>query len=383
MNQPRIAFLNASGQPGGGEVALAQLAKGVPNAKVILFESGPAIELLRSSGLDVEILPLSERVRSVTKEAGFEGPRVLWGVLSHAWSLSRRLREFDVVHCNNQKAWVIGAMASLLARKPVVWHLHDILSLEHFSRAKIRLGVRLSRFRDAKVVANSRASAEAFVAQGGRKGRLEVLYNPVDATPFREAKPIEGLREGLGIPAGEPVWGLFSRLASWKGQHIAIEALSRLAHGHLLLVGAPLFGEEPWEAKLRDQVRTLGLQQRVHFLGFRRDIPRLLASVDGAIHASTIAEPFGLVILEAQLAGKPVVATAAGGALEIVDPGTTGWLVPPADPHALGEVLSRWIQDPQGAMNVGARSARSAAEKFDSARLSERFVKILQEEAGR
>jgi len=378
-----VCFLNASGQPGGGEIALAQLASAVPGAKVVLFEPGPAEDLLRSKGLPVELHLLPESVRSVKKESGFEGPRVAWAVLAHAWSLSRKLRGFDVVHCNNQKAWVVGAIASFLARRPVVWHLHDILSTEHFSRAKIRLGVGLSKLLNAKVIANSQASAAAFVAQGGNADRLEVLYNPVDPTPFREAKPIEGLRQELGIPEGEPIWGVFSRLASWKGQHVAIEALSRLRRGHLLLVGAPFFGEEPWEAKLRLQVRELGLEGRVHFLGFRKDIPRLLASIDGAIHASTLAEPFGLVILEAQLAGKPVVASAAGGALEIVEHGVTGWLVPPSDPAALADVLLRWIEHPSEVALIGRNSSGTASAKFDLQRLSDRFREILQEESRR
>lgn len=384
MTGPRVAFLNGSGQPGGGEIALAELAAAVEECEIFLFEEGPAADLFRSRGLVVHIRSMSRKLLTHSKESGLPGPGLALDALGQAWRLSRELRRFDVVHCNNQKAWVLGAFASALARRSVVWHLHDILSREHFSASKIGLAVALARWRKAKVIANSRASADAFVAAGGRSDRVEVLHNPVDPVPFEQAIPLPGLRAELGCADGEPLWAIFSRLASWKGQHVAIEALSRVPRGHLALVGAPFFGEEPWEMRLREMVQCLGLDRRVHFLGFRRDVPRLLATVDGAIHASTAPEPFGLVILEAQLAGKPVVATAAGGALEIVVPGKNGWLVPPGDVPALAGVLAGWLEDPEAARRIGRAAGRSARLAFDADRLRSRFRAILAEErAGR
>jgi len=376
----QVVFLNGSGQPGGGEVALAQLAAAVPGARIVLFEDGGARGLFESFGLDVSVLPMSESVRSVSKESGLPSPRVFFAAIRHVFAVARGLRDADVVHCNNQKAWVIGAIASWIARRPVVWHLHDILSTEHFSRTKIRLVVALANWRKARVLANSQASLEAFLAAGGSADRSEVLYNPVDPSPFVRAVPIPGFRETLGA-ADEPLWGVFSRLASWKGQHVAIEALARIPRGHLILVGAPFFGEEPWEAHLKSLVASLGLQRRVHFLGFRSDVPALLASIDGAIHCSTVAEPFGLVILEAQLSGKPVVATAAGGAREIVHPPQDGWLTPPGDVAALAEVLALWAAQPAEAAAVGRRSRDLAAARFEAGNLSRRFLSILQSEA--
>ena len=359
---------------------MAQLASGIPGGEIALFEHGPAEDLFRGKGIKVEVKSISPKLLENSKESGFPGPGLVAAALRHSVGLAFFLRRFDVVHCNNQKAWVVGAFASALARRPTVWHLHDILSPEHFSRSKIRLVVALARWRRAKVVANSNASAQAFILAGGRRSQVEVLYNPVDPAPFQSAEPIAGLRSDLGC-VEEPLWGLFSRLASWKGQHIAIDALSRLPKGHLILVGSALFGEEPWEAHLREKVRGMGLERRVHFLGFRKDIPELLATVDGAIHASTVAEPFGLVILEAQLAGKPVVATAAGGATEIVTHGKDGWLVPPGDADALADVLAGWTSDPEAAASVGRSAAIHAAAKFDLEKLSSRFLEILREAA--
>lgn len=383
MEPPRAILLNGSGQPGGGEIVLESLASATPWARVILLEDGPVAQRLRALGVEVDVRSMPDSVRVVSKESGMPGPRVVFAMLAHARLLVSEFRRADVIHCNNQKAWAMGAIASFLARRPAVWHLHDILDSSHFSRSKIRLAVLLSRWRRAKVLCNSQATLDAFVRAGGDSSRAEVLYNPVDPAPFLSAEAIPGFRESLGAVSGEPVFGLFSRLASWKGQHVAIEALSRLPRGHLILVGSPFFGEERWEAHLHDLVRSLGLEHRVHFLGFRSDIPRLLASIDGAIHASTAAEPFGLVILEAQLAAKPIVATRGGGADEIVRESADGWLVPPSDPQALASVLASWIAEPEAAHDR-ARGARARAlTRFEPGTLLRRFHAILSEEAAR
>lgn len=383
MGEPRVILLNGSGQPGGGEIVLEVLAAATPWARVLLLEDGPVVDRLRARGVDVTVRSMPESVRKVSKESGLPGPRVILGVLSHVLNLVADLRRADVIHCNNQKAWALGSVASFLARRPVVWHLHDILDTTHFSRSKIRLAVWLSRWRGAKVVCNSQATLDAFVAAGGRASRAEVLYNPVDPAPLLASEPIPGFRESLGAAPDEPIFGLFSRLASWKGQHVAIEALARIPRGHLILVGSPFFGEEAWEAHLRQLVHSLALDHRVHFLGFRSDIPRLLASIDGAIHASTAAEPFGLVILEAQLAAKPVVATRGGGADEIVRDAADGWLVPPSDQQALASVLSSWIASPEAARAVGRSARERAMARFEPNALLARFHSILVEEASR
>lgn len=382
MTRLRTIFLNGSAQQGGGEIALAELAKAIPQGRILLLEHGPAEDLFRSHGLEVQVHQISKAIRENSKESGLPGPSVMLSAGMQIWRLSRRMREADLIHCNNQKAWVLGALASWIARRPVVWHLHDILSKDHFSSAKIRLVVGLANLRASRVIANSKASAQAFVAAGGKSEIVEVLHNPISPKPFLEALPIAGFREMLGCTAIEPIYGVFSRLASWKGQHIAIAALSRQKSGHLVLVGAPLFSEEAYEAKLKELVAELGLERRVHFLGFRKDIPALLASIDMALHTSIVAEPFGLVILEAQLAGKAVVATAAGGALEIVEHGVSGWLVPPADVDALAGIMAIGQTNPDDLALMGARARKSALERFDAAALRERFRKIMEKVVG-
>ena len=142
------------------------------------------------------------------------------------------------MYANTMKALVVAAGLSFLLRKPFCFHLHDVLSASHFSAVNRRLAVFLAN-RAALVVANSRASAEAYRAAGGRNPRLHVLYNgfclerfsPVPPEPARQALPAL-LRDRT------PVVGLFGRVTPWKGQHVLIEALPRLPGVHAAAAGA-------------------------------------------------------------------------------------------------------------------------------------------------
>jgi glycosyltransferase involved in cell wall biosynthesis len=154
---------------------------------------------------------------------------------------------------------------------------------------------------------------------------------------------VSALRAFLGI--GEtPLVGAFGRLAPWKGQHVLIEALRELPGVHALIVGQDLYGEREYEAALRQTVTEGGLADRVHFLGFRTDIPLLMRAVDVVVHTSTAPEPFGRVIVEGMMSGRPIVATAGGGPEEILQNGTSGIIVPPNDSGALATAIRRLLE---------------------------------------
>ncbi|MGC4083749.1 MAG: glycosyltransferase family 4 protein [Vicinamibacterales bacterium] len=172
---------------------------------------------------------------------------------------------------------------------------------------------------------------------------------------------VDALRRQLGL-SGKTVVGLFGRLSPWKGQHVALEALAELPDVHLLLVGDALFGETQYEQTLRRRCDDLSLTDRVHFTGFRHDVPQLMKSVDIVVHASTAPEPFGRVIVEGMLARRPVVATRAGGVEEIVRDGETGLLVTPGDPRALASAI-RSLLDRHDTANCMVAAARADAER--------------------
>jgi glycosyltransferase involved in cell wall biosynthesis len=176
------------------------------------------------------------------------------------------------------------------------------------------------------------------VAQGGRSDLIEVIANGIDDIPESHS-PAE-LRRLLMLPEGT-LLGVFSRLARWKGQHVILRALTQLPGVNCIIVGDALFGEDAYAAELKKMVEELGLGDRVRFLGQRSDVPRLMRAVDVMLHPSIDPEPFGRTLVEAMLAGVPVIATNTGAAPDILDQGRAGILIAPNDPEALAKAVRK------------------------------------------
>jgi glycosyltransferase involved in cell wall biosynthesis len=241
-----------------------------------------------------------------------------------------------VIYANSQKAFTLGALAASITRRPLLWHLHDIMNSEHFLESQRRLQVRLANAFATAVIGPSRAVADAFVAEGGRPDLTHVVPNGVPEST--ETGTREEIRRELGLPSGVLI-GVFSRLAPWKGQHVVLRALARLPGVHCLVVGSALFGESEYEASLHALVGGLGIEDRVTFLGQRDDVAKLMRAVDVVVHPSVSPEPFALTLLEAMHAGTPVVATDTGGSSEALADGEAGILVPPGDSDVLATTL--------------------------------------------
>lgn len=379
---PRILFLDHVGVLGGAELSLIDIAAHFrAQSTVVLFADGPLRKRLEEKGVSVVIEQAQAGMQAVSREGGrWEDLRSIPGVVGLVWRIVRRARGFEVLYANSQKSFVVGALAGYLGRKPVVWHLRDLLTPAHFSPSHRQLVVWLANRLATQVVANSEATAAAFREAGGQAGKVCVVHNSIDATPFQspEADPA-GVREALGIAPGVPLVGVFSRLSPWKGQDVLLEALAALPGWEALLVGEALFGEVAFAASLREQARRLKVEERVHFLGFRKDIPALMQAVDVVAHTSVAPEPFGRVVVEGMLAGKPVVATAAGGVPEILKHEETGWLVPPGDAAALVRVLQQIRAQPSSADAVAAAGQADAVARFSLPRLFKELDALLSE----
>jgi glycosyltransferase involved in cell wall biosynthesis len=153
------------------------------------------------------------------------------------------------------------------------------------------------------------------------------------------------------------------RLEPWKGNREALEALASLREVNgwtYWIVGGPQrASDERYFTDLKDVARRKGISDRVRFAGERRDVATLLQAADIYCQPNVGPEPFGIALVEAQGAGLPIVTTALGGALEIVDD-TCGWLVAPRDPDALAGALRRLLGDDALRRRLG-RGARDRA----------------------
>lgn len=360
-------FVSQTAEKGGAELFMLDLVTHGPAGwNGGFFADGPMVQDLAAAGRKPVMLSGGSSVLTVRREASaFKLISVAGGVVALARALARAVRDYDVVCANSQKALFVSALASRLARRPLVWVLHDIITDPAFSRNTRRAAVLFANLFAARVVANSKASAEAFVAAGGKTDRVRIVYCGFDpaAHPQGSAEAGATLRRRFDLKDG-PVVGLFGRLTPWKGQHVLLKALRSLPDVQALIVGSAMFGQDAYEAELRQMVRTEGLEGRVCFAGFQKDVAALMAGVDIVLHTSTHAEPFGRVVVEGMLAGRPVIATRGGGVNEIVTDGEDGLLVAPDDPAALAAAISRLLADPDLAVRLAAAGRISAARRF-------------------
>jgi glycosyltransferase involved in cell wall biosynthesis len=363
---PRTLFVDHSGVMGGAEHSLLDIVPAfAPHARVLLLAEGPFREELQRRGMPVDVDALGASA-AVRKSGGLPSIAAVFDVIGAARRLARRARDFDVIYANSQKAFVVSAIAGRISGRRVVWHLRDILGPPHFSGPNVRVAVWLANRHASVVIANSRATAEAFVAAGGKATLVRVVHNGIDSAPFDAISDAAArtLRREAGAHEGMPLVVHVGRFHPWKGQQVLLRALALEPRAQAWIVGAPLFGEEAFAAELRALATSLGLDSRVRFLGLRDDVPALLKAADIVVHSSIYPEPFGRVVVEGMLAGRPLIAADAGGVTEIVRNEETGLLVSPDDPRALGGAITRLINDPKLAASIAERGRTHARREF-------------------
>jgi glycosyltransferase involved in cell wall biosynthesis len=374
-----ISYIDQTGQLGGGELSLLDWLRVSPQgASVVLFEDGPFRPLLEELGIPVEVLPLAG-LKEVRRESrSLKLVSTLPALLSLRKRLANRALRADVLYANSQKAFFLAAFAKR-AGQPLVWHLRDILTGDHFSPILRRLAVTTGNRFATAIIVNSKATADAFVAAGGSAEKLREVPDGVSATPFDEVDPdtVLRLRQEL-CPPGKIMVGVFGRLAEWKGQHILLEAAVGLPDIHICVVGDALFGEQLYAKTLQERAARADLANRVTFLGFRRDIPALMKCMDIIAHTSTVAEPLGRVILEGMLARKPVIATRAGGAAEIVTDRKNGILVTPGSISELFSAIELLCSDRKLSAELASAGRHHAESAFSMEIMADRVRQVLQ-----
>ena len=373
----RVTYLDHVGRVSGAEIALVRLIEAVGpelEATVILAENGELVERLGAAGARVEVLPLAEQVRGISREEIRPGLRQAYGaaeVARYTSRLRRRLRDLrpDLVHTTSLKASVYGMVAARAAGLPVLWHLHDRLARDYLPSAVVPPMRLLAATAPSALVAPSRFTLETV---GRRFRRGMVVAALPNAVPYPE-RAVEVRDEVETVT-------MIGRLTWWKGQHVFLEAFARAFPDRPVrarLVGAATFGEADYERKLREQANRLGIADRVDFVGFVPDVSGEHERADLLVHASVLADPLNTVVLEGMAAGVPVVATDTGGHVEYLRDGREGLLHRPGDIHGLAQVLRRASEDAELRRRVAA-GARERAQELTPAAVAERWMSLYR-----
>lgn len=319
----------------------------------LCFEGRLAAEI-RATGLCVQMLG---NVRS-------SQPWTVWLARRQLHQLLRQ-QQFDVVICHSCWSQAIFGPVVRSHHLPLVFWCHDTPKGNHW----------LERWAKQTppdfVIANSRYTLAAMPKLYPRICG-DVLYSPVPCPNISNLAEIRGaVRAELNTPDNAVVIIQASRLEQWKGQRVLLSALAQLRDLPNWICWMAGGRQRPHEAQylqeLQEQAQQLGITDRVQFLGQRADVFRLLIAADIHCQPNTDPEPFGIAFIEALYAGLPVVTTAIGGGLEIVDE-SCGRLVAPNDANALSKALGTLITNPEERVALAAKGSARAYQLCDPAR---------------
>jgi glycosyltransferase involved in cell wall biosynthesis len=222
------------------------------------------------------------------------------------------------------------------------------------------------------VLVNADAVKDWLIEQGYHPGKIVVIRNGVDLSRFNAPTDPAVVRHQLGVPPGEPMVTVVSRVSRLKGLEQFIDAAAALAPRfptvRFLITGDASFTDGDYLLGLKQRAERLRITHRVHFTGQRFDIPSVLGSAAVSVMPS-LNEALSNVLLESMAAGVPIVATRVGGTPEAIVDGRTGLLVPPGDPPALSEAIARLLNEPALGAALGRAARRAVAANFSLSRM--------------
>ena len=345
---PLICFLVTSLSYGGAETVLITLAtnlrsRGWPVKLICMIRPEARVEQLTSCGIEVE---------SLNMHRGVPDPRAIFrlAMLLRKWKPS-------ILHSHMVHANLLGRIVRLFVHVPVV--ISTAHNIDEGGRWR-EIFYRLTDFL-ADVTTNvSQAAVDRYIEVGAApRHRIRFIPNGLNTEKFKpDVHDRERLRDELGLDKAF-VWLAIGRLVEAKDYPNMIKAFAMLPEGtvaKLLIVGQ---GE--LEAELKQLVRDLQQENRIHFIGVRQDIPQLMNAIDGYVMSSAW-EGLPMVLLEAAACGKPIVATDVGGNREIVLNKSSGFIVPAGNARELASAVTNVSSMSSSDRNIMGNAGRQYVE---------------------
>lgn len=382
LHRPKVLFLHQGGELYGSDIIFYQVVKAASQCVdpiVVLSEGGPLVAKLKKVADKVLIYELGVLRR---RNFNFLGicKTIYYIVKAVLWLIIYIKREPPRFIYSNTIGVLPGAIVAKILGIPHIWHIHEIIvTPKVFGRFLSVMVTLLSN----KVIAVSKAVKD-YLTQGGllqNSEKVVVVHNGIQTTPF-EIATSDKVKAEFKIHNDDILIGVIGRIHFWKGQDQFIEAVKilkemGLANFKALIVGGVFRGYEYLLDELRAKVSAYGLEDVVVFCGYRRDIPEILKALDIVVVPSIFPDPFPTIVLEAMAAGKPVIATAHGGVVEMVQEGSTGFLVPPNRPDILAERIIKLAQDKALRERMGRAGRQRLKEKFTEKQFTEKIIGII------
>ncbi len=295
-----------------------------------------------------------------------------------AWRLRQLTAQHGVrvLHCHQYTPFVYGALSSLPRRAVrVVFTEHGRLSDAPPTPRRRRANRFLAPL-PAVITAVSAELRTFMVAEGFPAGRVQVVHNGIEPGEAPTAVQRRAARAEIGVDPGAFVIGTAARLDPVKHLGMAIDALAEVRH-RVPTACLAVIGDGPERGRLEQAASVAGVADRVHWLGFRKDVRSLMAGLDVYVNTS-ISEGISVTILEAMAAAVPVVATAVGGTPEVVVPDATGRLIGTRDVQACARELAELAVEPERRAALGQAGRTRVLACFSGARMFERYLEAYR-----
>lgn len=290
-----------------------------------------------------------------------------------------------IVHTHMAKAGLLGRLAARLGGAPILVHtFHGNVLRGYFDPVRARFFLELERLlarTTTRIVAISPAQREEIRRLGiAHEPRLIEVPLGIELEQFVDAAPRGALRRELGVPDNEILVGIIGRLVPIKAVDVFIEAMALVSreHAHAQFV---VVGDGELRPRLESLARSRGLGERLHFIGWRADLPAVYRDLDVVVLTSD-NEGTPVSIIEALAAARPVVATAVGGVPDVIGYNERGLLVPPRDPRAVAHAVEGLLERPQYAEQLGRAGRSHVYPVYDIASLVRRIEGLYSDLAG-
>ena len=330
--------------------------------------------------------PAKDPFASVLEERGIPVDRMPapgsswgWRGMLGAWMRLRRAqpRLLHVHHEWPSSDGVSGALTEVAGVRHRVVSAHGSRDPRGMARASRR-----SLERADAVTTTCRAFAEQLVRESGVE-RSRIRHVPAGTDIFdedAERPAARGIRDRFGAVILRPLWLCAGRLETHKGTAVFLEALGLVRERGLPFVGA-VVGAGPLRESLQRRAEELELATSVHFAEPDDDLGPMLLAAD-AVVVPSLWDGLPAVLLQALMRARPVIASAVGGAPDVIHDGAGGRLVPPGDAGAIAEALESFHRRPETAQRLGREGARRAREELTWARVVQDYETVYDEVLG-
>jgi len=363
----KILYIHHTFRNQSGSVLLWNIAKRINRKKYKIFaaclrEGGPYEDKLRNIGVTVKNFDLKTLVDL----------RIIPRLVRYI-----KQNNFDIVETAVFPSDVYGRVSARLANVPVI-----ISTMHRVEDHKQETIYRFLPFVDTvtmalttKIIAVSGAVKNYLIRRHKiRPEKISMIYNGIDVSKYKRHVNISGFKKQFNLDPSIPIVAFIGRLVKVKGVSYFLEAAASVLRSgkkaQFLVIG-----DGPLKQSLVKQTQKLGIDQHVFFIGFRKDIPRVLSFIDILVVPS-LWEGLPLVVLETMSAGKPIIAAEVGGIPEAVRNGETGILVPPKNPEALTGAINDLLADPKKRKEMGDKAKQRAVQLFDVERMVKEYENL-------